>query len=204
MLNKLRRIKQIIFEKNKKKFFDEHVSKAENSFLLDGFNIELRYPISHKIYIKIGENSLVNSKFLFETGEGEVLIGNNCFLGYSNIICRSKVEFGNNIFLAWGSTFYDHDSHSLDYKERQKDMIRHLEDHKLKRKDLSYSKDWSVVNSKPIKVCDNAWIGMNVLVLKGVTIGEGAVVGAGSVVTKDVPPYTVVGGNPARVLKKLN
>lgn len=49
---------------------------------------------------------------------------------------------------------------------------------------------------------DNAWIGMSAIILKGVTVGEGAIVAAGSVVTKDVPPHTIVAGVPARVIKK--
>jgi len=49
---------------------------------------------------------------------------------------------------------------------------------------------------------DDVWIGTRCLIFKGVTIGEGAIVAAASVVTKDVPPYTIVGGNPARVLKE--
>lgn len=53
----------------------------------------------------------------------------------------------------------------------------------------------------PIKICDGAWIGARAIVLPGVTIGEGAIVAAGAVVTKDVLPWTVVGGNPARVIK---
>jgi len=65
------------------------------------------------------------------------------------------------------------------------------------------SKNWEVVNSRPIKIEDDVWIGMNVLVLKGVTIGRGAIVAAGSVVTKNVEPWTVVGGNPAKLIKKL-
>ena len=52
----------------------------------------------------------------------------------------------------------------------------------------------------PVKICDRAWIGPNSIILRNVTIGEGAVVAAGSVVTKDVMPYTIVGGNPARVI----
>ena len=51
---------------------------------------------------------------------------------------------------------------------------------------------------------DDAWIGFNSIILKGVTVGRGAVVGAGSVVTNDVPDHTVVAGNPARVIKKLD
>ena len=60
------------------------------------------------------------------------------------------------------------------------------------------------MNTAPIKICDNAWIGMNCIILKGVTIGEGAIVGAGSVVTKSVPPWTIVGGNPAKVIKEIS
>jgi UDP-2-acetamido-3-amino-2,3-dideoxy-glucuronate N-acetyltransferase len=61
--------------------------------------------------------------------------------------------------------------------------------------------DWSVVETR---VCRRASIGSGAVILCGITIGEGAFVGAGSVVTKDVEPYTVVAGNPARVLRKLS
>lgn len=59
-------------------------------------------------------------------------------------------------------------------------------------------------SGKPITVGEDCWIGGNVIVLPGVTIGRGATVGAGSVVTKDVPPFVVVVGNPARILKKID
>ena len=65
------------------------------------------------------------------------------------------------------------------------------------------NKNWSVVSSAPILIKNNVWIGMNVIILKGVTIGEGAIVAAGSVVTKDVPDWTLVGGNPAKIIKNL-
>jgi galactoside O-acetyltransferase len=64
-------------------------------------------------------------------------------------------------------------------------------------------KDWSKVTIRPVVICDKAWIGFGVKILKGVTIGEGAVIAAGSVVTKDVPPRHVVGGNPARIIRAL-
>lgn len=54
----------------------------------------------------------------------------------------------------------------------------------------------------PVIIKDNAWIGMSAIILKGVTVGEGAIVAAGSVVTKDVPPHTIVAGVPARVIKR--
>lgn len=57
--------------------------------------------------------------------------------------------------------------------------------------------------SRPIKVCNGAWIGASSIILNGVTIGQNAVVGAGSIVTKDVEPYTVVAGNPAHKIKDI-
>lgn len=68
---------------------------------------------------------------------------------------------------------------------------------------MEENKKWDVVKEAPIIIKDKAWIGMNVIVLKGVTIGEGAVIGAGSVVTRDVPDWTVVGGNPAKEIKSI-
>ena len=64
-------------------------------------------------------------------------------------------------------------------------------------------KDWSNVAHAPVVIANKAWIGFNVTVLKGVTIGEGAVVAACAVVTKDIPPYSLVAGNPAQIIRKL-
>ena len=54
----------------------------------------------------------------------------------------------------------------------------------------------------PIVIEDDVWIGARVIILKGVTIGKGSIIGAGSVVTKDVEPYSIVGGNPAKLIRK--
>ncbi|MDE6498662.1 MAG: hypothetical protein K2L21_08380 [Muribaculaceae bacterium] len=109
---------------------------------------------------------------------------------------------GSNVTIAWGCTIYDHDSHSVDFEERRRDIDDELRDI---RNGVNFiaNKNWEVVRSKPIRIEDDAWIGMNCIILKGVTIGEGAIVGAGSVVTRDVPAWTVVAGNPARVVKEI-
>ena len=114
--------------------------------------------------------------------------GFNIYLGknfYSNhnlvILDANKVEFGDNVFIGPNCGFYT-SGHPLDYETRNQG--------------LEYA--------KPIKVGKNVWIGGNVCVLPGVTIGDNVVIGAGSIVTKDIPSNVVAVGNPCRVLKKIN
>lgn len=166
-----------------------------------GITIRLDNPKDKK-YLSIGSDCIVAGTFVFESETGKVVIGNHSYVGGGMFISRSSIEIGDHVTIAWGGTVYDHDSHSLDYMKRRKDIDDELDDIRNGRNFIA-NKDWSDVNSKPIKICDDAWIGMNVIILKGVTIGEGAIVGAGSVVTKDVPAWTVVAGNPAKVVKNL-
>lgn len=176
--------------------------KIDSSTILNnGFNIRLDNPCP-KLFLTINKDCIIGGQFIFESETGFISIDEHSYIGGSTFICRSKIEVGKNVTIAWGSTFYDHDSHSLDYIERRKDIDDELKDIRTGNNFIQ-SKNWNVVNSKPIKICDDAWIGMNCIILKGVTIGEGAIVGAGSVVTKDVPAWTVVGGNPAKVIKTL-
>lgn len=153
--------------------------------------------------VSIGDNSMVGCNFVFESDEGKITIGNNSYIGGgTTLISRSHISVGNNVTIAWGCTIYDHNSHSLDYRERQKDIQRQNNDYRNGR-NFIYSKDWSVVKSKPIIIEDNVWIGFDSVILCGVTIGEGAIVGARSVVRENVEPWTVVAGNPAVVIKRL-
>ena len=156
-----------------------------------------------KNIVKISENTMLGCSIIFESDEGKVIIGSNTFInGGTSLISRNSINIGNNVTIAWGCMVYDHNSHSLDYKERQKDIKKQNYDYRNGR-NFIYSKDWSVVKSKPIIIEDNAWIGFDSVILAGVTIGEGAVVGARSVVRQNVEPWTVVAGNPAVVIKRL-
>ena len=154
------------------------------------------------IQLAVGDNNILDCKILLETSGAKVIVGNNNWIGSSTIVCKTQIEIGDNVFISWGGYFSDHDSHSINYQDREHDIVQQLENHKNGRFLLA-DKNWDVVNTKPIKICSNVWIGMNCIILKGVTIGQGAVVAAGSVVTKDVAPWTVVGGNPAVLLKEL-
>ncbi len=151
----------------------------------------------------VGNNTILDCTILLDSNTSEIIIGNNNWIGASTIACRTKISIGDNVFISWGGYFSDHDSHSIDFIDRQNDILQQLDNYKNGRPLLA-DKNWEVVNSKPISIGSNSWIGMNCIILKGVTIGEGAIVAAGSVVTKDVPAWSVVAGNPAKVVKILN
>lgn len=143
--------------------------------------------------LEIGHNSIFEGNIYFERDYSKVFIGENTFIGKSNIVSAESVIFGNDILVAWGCYFVDHNSHSIYFNERANDV----------RNWYNGIKDWSTVERKPIVIKDKAWIGFNSIILKGVTIGEGAIVAAGSIVTKDVPDWCIVAGNPAKVIKEI-
>lgn len=204
MLNRIRQLRQ---RRKKLKAFEQMKHYAElpdDSLYDDEFMIEVRNPQladDRKKYVHIGHGSIVNCKIIFEERPGFVSIGNRSYIGGATIISRNSVEIGDDVIIAWDCMIYDHNSHSLYWEERKED-IQNTYKGMLEGNPL-LNKKWEVVRSAPIKICNKVWIGFGVTILKGVTIGEGAVIGARSVVTKDIPPWTVWGGNPARKIKNL-
>lgn len=170
------------------------------SILDKGFAIEFRSERS-LTSVQIGDDCILKCKIIFESDTGSVKIGDGCYIGGSRIISSHSVTIGNWVTMAWGITIYDHNSHSLDFRERINDQKQQIRD--WGSGNFIKSKKWDVVEKKPIIICDYAWIGFDSVILKGVTVGEGAVVGARSVVTRDVEPWTVVAGNPAQMVKRL-
>ena len=152
-----------------------------------------KFKFKQNCKIVIGENSMIESSFYFDKENSIIKIGNRTFIGGSKIICAENIEIGDDVLISWGSTIVDHNSHSLIFSERKNDVLDCI----------IGKKDWTNVLTKKIEIKDKVWIGLDVKILKGVTIGEGAIVAAGSVVTKNVTPFTVVGGNPAIFIKNI-
>lgn len=92
-------------------------------------------------------------------------------------------------------TIIDTNSHEIDYQVRAESYEKMIEN--------GHPQDKGDVETAPINIMDNAWISYNVCVLKGVTIGQGAIIGAGSVVTSDIPDFSIAVGNPARVIRYI-
>jgi acetyltransferase-like isoleucine patch superfamily enzyme len=143
--------------------------------------------------LSIGDESIIHADISFEERGGEVRIGSRTFIGRSNLVCYRRLTIGDDVIMSWGVTIVDHDSHSIDWERRRNDVQEWAGGRKV----------WEHVAHAPVTIADKVWIGFNVSILKGVTIKEGAVIGACSVVTRDIPPYSVAVGNPARVIRTL-
>jgi acetyltransferase-like isoleucine patch superfamily enzyme len=105
---------------------------------------------------------------------GVIKIGNHVYFNTGTIISTLSVEIGDHVVINAGALLIDHNGYGLDGNPAVK---------------------------KPVKIGDHVWIGMRAIILKGVTVGNNSVVGAGAVVTRDVEPNTVVAGNPARKIR---
>jgi acetyltransferase-like isoleucine patch superfamily enzyme len=151
-----------------------------------------RITLKENCLVTVNENSQVNGTISFDNKNAKVSIGKRSFVN-AIIVSAKSIEIGDDVMIAWGTTVVDHNSHSISFSKRSEDVKNWMQGYK----------DWTHVKISPVKICDKVWIGFNVIILKGVTIGEGSVVGAGSVVTKDVPPWTIVAGNPAKIIREI-
>ena len=113
-----------------------------------------------------------------------LLIGNNVGISGAFICAYHEIIIKDNVNIGTGARIYDTDFHPIN-------------------RDMRRANDQNSIPFAPVLIEEDAWIGACAFILKGVTIGEGAIVAAGSVVVRDVPPNTIVGGSPARILKHL-
>lgn len=178
------------------------VQIAPSTRLLRQFSVSFMVEPEKRIYFKAGECCNLNANVIFESTTGKVILGDRVYIGHhTTLISRNGITIGNDVTMAWGITIYDHNSHSTDWR-RRRTMVDHFR-RTYGRGGCYEGIDWTDVKSAPIKIGDKVWIGFDAIVLKGVTIGEGAIVGARSVVTRDVEPYTIVAGNPAVVVGRV-
>ena len=144
--------------------------------------------------IRIGRNCEIYGGLISQE-EGKIIIGDNTII-HSDYIIGSvcSVSIGNCVIISNNIHIYDNNNHPIDPKVRERMHKENFYGEKWK---------WKYSDSKSIVIEDNVWIGERSTILKGVIIGKGSIVASNSVVTKDVPTYSIVAGNLARVVKKM-
>jgi acetyltransferase-like isoleucine patch superfamily enzyme len=155
------------------KFLDALTWYVANNVIMKQPSYHLRHWYFRKLGLRIGHDSSI-AMHCFVTGS-KIIIGENTVINrFTYLDGRVPLYIGNNVNVSHYTLI-----HTLTHDPQNSDFI---------------------CLERPVAIMDHAWIGARAIILPGVTIGEGAVVAAGSVVTKDVAPYTIVGGNPARPL----
>lgn len=147
--------------------------------------------------ITFGRGASSYSQSIFDLGkEAQLHIGEMTMINNAHVICDRYVSIGNHTLISWNVVIMDNYRYPFSAHERQLRLVAangclqtlHAGDSQL---------------AKPVHIGNNVWIGFDCCILPGVTIGDGAVVGARSVVFEDVPSYTVVAGNPAKRIRAL-
>lgn len=191
---------KVFYDPNKAMRKHAHVRMGA-SFLGKSFSIAILAPRGGIVFTA-GDGCILYCQSFFESDQGRIDIGDRVYIGgNTQLIARSGIRIGSDVMISWGCTVYDHDAHSIDYRCRVDDHAGHLRG--WHEGNLLANKNWSTVATAPIVIGDHAWLGFDVVVLKGVTIGEGAVIAARSVVTSDIPAWTVAAGAPARVVRQI-
>lgn len=117
---------------------------------------------------------------------GGITIGDNVGMSQTTIIAMDNVLIGNHVLIGGGTKIYTSDFHPLNYIKRREPQ------------------NWEYAKCMPVILEDDCFIGAGTIILKGVTIGARSVIGAGSVVTKNIPSDCIAAGNPCKVIRKLN
>ena len=129
--------------------------------------------------------------------KGSCSVGDYTMLNGVQVMAEERIEIGSYCMFSWNVGIADSDFHPIDPAQRRIDAmaLAPFAENRPPR---------PPIGTAPVIIKDNVWVGMGAVILKGVTIGENSIVAAGAVVTKNVPPNTIVAGNPAQVVKTLH
>ncbi len=151
----------------------------------------------HRQQLVIGDHVILGKVVLHVHDKGMLKISDFAALSGVRIECAERVEIGKYCQISYNVEIHDNNSHPIDPTMRKEQIIGVHRD-RTAHGSIYHSE------TRAVLIEENAWIGHDVIILKGVRVGRNAIVATGSVVTKDVPENTIVAGNPARIVKTLS
>ena len=188
------------YERLKRKFYiryNKWLFKKNGIVFGDGMKVY------NKVYIQGSGTVTIGHYFTFTSGDGlnpvctstrgcmntvnkgSIIIGNSVGISSATLWAQEMIRIGNHVNIGGNCILIDNDAHPIDFKLRRDPVVDEN------------------VHSSPIIIEDDVWIGANSVILKGVTVGARSIIGAGSVVTTNVPSDCVVAGNPAKIIKRI-
>lgn len=160
-------------------------------YLADYEDAEKREAILRELFGGMGENVLVDAPFHCDHGDN-IYLGNDIVIGMNcTFVDNQEIRIGDRVMIASNVQIYTA-SHPVSQKERLTAD--------WKERGTTFFRTYAL----PVVIEDSAWIGGGSIILPGVTVGEGSVIGAGSVVNRDIPANCVAAGNPCRVIRRLD
>ncbi len=145
-------------------------------------------------FVAVGDNDRIEGTLICHRRSSRIVVGSRTSIGGEAVIeSLRSVCIGDDCLVSHYVTIQDHNSHPLEWEHRSQDVLNWI----------AGLKDWTHVEQADVIIEKRCWIGTRCIILKGVHLGEGCVVGAGSVVTKSFPAYSLVAGNPARLIRTL-
>lgn len=181
-------------------FFEKEHDLHQKEFCLTGEKTRF-YQLSKvnnmsgvKEQIHIGQNCHIRGELLVYPYAGHIIVGDDCYIGEGTRIWSEKgIIIGNRVLIAHNVDIHDCNDHPVEKRARHNHFLSIIKE--------GHPNDFDL-NGREICIKDDVWIGFGACIMKGVTIGEGAIIAAHAVVTKDVPANVVVCGNPAYIIKR--
>ena len=146
--------------------------------------------------LTIGANCTMDGVHFALGEQARVRIGDYCYFTNAVLLCEVELRIGSYVVIGWNATIADTDFHPLAPAERIADAIA--------CSPLGKGRPRPEIRKRPVIIEDDVWIGPNATLLKGVRVGQGAFIEAGSLVTRDVPPRARILGNPAQVVGEVS
>lgn len=145
--------------------------------------------------ISLGSHSHLRGELMVFASGGRIEIGQYCYIGEgTKIWSAGTITLGDRVLVSHNVNIFDSSTHPVSASRRHEQFKQII---------LSGHPTNINLSESPIIIHDDVWIGASATILRGVTIGRGAIVGAGAVVTKSVPEWTIVAGNPAKVIREI-
>lgn len=180
------------FEKRHERMMQQRGVIGDGSRFYPGS--EIQNLANERDRVVIGRNCHISGMLLVYSYGGTIKMGDDCSLSpFSRIVSVKRIEIGSRVLIGHNVNIIDNISHPIDAGLRHEDFMNSFSVG-MKEYDLK---------SDEIIIEDDVWIGLNCIIMKGVRVGRGAIIGAGSIVTKDVAAWTVNAGNPLKCIREI-